>query len=273
MFADDTNIFVQGRSKEAVYESANKILSSLYLYMKANLLHINLNKCCYIYFEPRLRHNLTVMDESENFSLKVNGIEIEEVEETKFLGVTIDKTLSWLPHLKYLNKKLKCNTGMLNRIKDKIPASLHKTLYHTLFESDLAYGITVWGGISSNKLSPIFITQKLCLRILFGDKEAYLDKFKTCVRTRSFDSQQLGGEFYSNEHTKPIFNKHKILVAQGIYYYHVLLSLYKIIKTHTPISLYSCFTKSQRKETLLITPQHSLHFIFKASSLWNEAAT
>ena len=45
------------------------------------------------------------------------------------------------------------------------------------------------------------------------------------------------------------------------------------MKTHTPISLYSCFTKSQRKETLLITPQHSHQFIFKASSIWNEVRT
>ena len=270
MFADDTNIFVQGRSREAVYESANKILDSLYRYMKANLLHINLKKCCYIYFEPRSRINLSAANEAESITLKINGIEINEVEETKFLGVTIDKALSWLPHLKHLNKKLKCNSGMLNRIKDKIPSSLHKTLYHTLFESDLAYGITVWGGISQNRLNPIFVTQKMCAMILFGDKAAYLDKFKTCVRIRTLDSQQLGKEFYTKEHTKPLFNENEILVVQSLYYYHVILNTYKIMKTHTPISLYSCFTKSRRKETLFITPQHSHHFIFKAISLWNE---
>ena len=159
---------------------------------------------------------------------------------------------------------------MLNRIKDKIPSSLHKTLYHTLFESDLVYGITVWGGISLNKLNPIFVTQKMCMRILFGDKATYLDKFKTCVRTRSIDAQKLGEEFYTKEHTKPLFNERNILVVQSLYYYHIILSLYKIMKTHTPISLYSCYTKSRRKETLIITPQHSHNFVFKASSLWNE---
>ena len=268
MFADDTNIFVQGRNKTAVFESANKILDSLNMYMRANLLHINLKKCCYIYFEPKPQNSTT--DEEQNHVLTINGIEIDEVEETKFLGVTIDKTLSWLPHIKALNKNLKCNSVMINRIKDKIPDSLHKTLYHTLFESDLAYGITVWGGISMNKLSPIFVTQKMCLRILFGDKDAYLDKFKTCVRARAPEEQKLGEEFYTKEHTKPLFNRHEILAVQNIYYYHIILSTYKIMKTHTPISLYSCFTRSKRKETLLITPQHSHHFVYKATSLWNE---
>ena len=56
---------------------------------------------------------------------------------------------------------------------------------HTLFESHLIYGITVWGGESKTKLEPLFNLQKKCLRILFGDKEAYyLDKFRTSVRTR-----------------------------------------------------------------------------------------
>ena len=186
------------------------------------------------------------------------------------MGVIIDKSLSWIPHIENLNKKLKCNSGMLNKIKDQIPSTLYKTLYHTLFESDLAYAITVWGGISMNKLKPIFTTQKMCIRIMFGDKATYLNKFKTCARIRPRGTQVLGKEFYTKEHTKPLFNQHGIFVVQNLYYYHSILSIFKILKTHIPISLYSCFTKSQRKAALLVMPQHSHHFVYKASSLWNE---
>ena len=105
---------------------------------------------------------------------------------------------------------------------------------------------------------------------MFGDKNAFLDKFKTCVRSRILDSQVLGDEFYTKEHTKPLFNKNEILSVQNLYVYHIILNTFKIMKTHTPISLYSCFTRSKRKETLFITPQHSHHFVFKASSIWNE---
>lgn len=271
MFADDTNIFVEAANIHAAYEVANKVLKSVCEYMRANLLHINLGKCCYIHFGPQRSQKPSSGNEL-NYSLEMNGVEIKKVEETKFLGVLVDQDLSWKPHIKYLNKKLKCSTGMINRIKDNIPCSLHKTLYHTLFESDLSYGITVWGGVSKNQLEPLFVTQKKCIRILFGDKEAYLDKFRTCVRTRSLDDQTLGQEFYMREHSKPLFSKHEIFVVQNLYYYHTIVSFHKVMKTHTPISLFSCFTKSHRKESRMIIPHHSHQFIFKASSLWNEYA-
>ena len=51
-----------------------------------------------------------------------------------------------------------------------IPTSLHKSLYPTIFESHLSYGITVWGGVSNSTIKPVFIAQKHCLRVLFGDK-------------------------------------------------------------------------------------------------------
>ena len=42
---------------------------------------------------------------------------------------------------------------------------------------------------------PLFITQKKCIRILFGDTEAYKNKFMTCARSREYGSQILGDIF------------------------------------------------------------------------------
>ena len=93
------------------------------------------------------------------------------VSETKFLGIIIDEKLTWDPQVQYLNKKkLSCAIGILNRIKDSMPATLYKNLYHTLLKSHLCYGITTWGGVSDAKLKPLFKVQKKCIRILFGDK-------------------------------------------------------------------------------------------------------
>ena len=114
--------------------------------------------------------------------LTLNGLVIKRAKETKFLGVIVDENLKWDVHTKYLNSKLKCEIGKLNRIKKCIPKIAYKELYHTLFESHLSYGISAWGGISFKKLEPLFITQKKCLRIMFGDNEAYHNKFKTAAR-------------------------------------------------------------------------------------------
>ena len=270
LFADDTNIFVTGMSKVDAYIKANTILESIYNYMIANKLHVNTKKCCYIYFRPKISSkkaiDSTVYD---NLVLKMHDNILEQVTQTKFLGVIIDEELSWIPHINYKTTKLKCCMGSLNRIKENVPASLHKSLYHTLFESHLTYGITVWGGAPDKYIDQLFTVQKMCMRIMFGDKEAYLDKFKTCSRTRPIEEQLLGAEFYTREHTKPLFSCKSIMTIHNLYIYHTTLAALKIFKFRTPMPLYCCFNLSKRKETLLITPWSSRNFIYQASSIWN----
>ena len=268
LFADDTNIFVAGKSYNEAVEKANTILDSVSKYTTANKLHINLDKTCFMHFRPK--HSI-LNPVAENAVLKLDGNEVEEVSETKFLGVTIDNNLSWEVHLNNLNKKLKCCAGQINRISNYIPKELNKILYHTLFESHLSYGITVWGGISNAKLRPLFIAQKRCIRMLFGDKEAYLEKFRTSARARQLDCQKLGPEFYEKEHTKPLFQKNCIFTVHNLYNCQTLNATYKVLKLKTPITIYSCFKLSQRKETLLHLPKIlSQSFFYNASSLWNK---
>ena len=99
-------------------------------------------------------------------------------------------------------------------MKSCIPKHLYKDIYHTLFESHLSYGISSWVGISQNKFKPLFITQKKCVRVMFGDNEAYFNKFMTCVRTGPRESQKLGKEFYEQEHSKPLFNYNNLLTVK-----------------------------------------------------------
>ena len=264
LFADDTNTFVSAKNEKDVYDAANMLMNAIYLYMLANKLHINYDKVFYIHFKPN-NHKATC----NNYELKLCGRTIKQVKQTKFLGVIIDEKLNWAPHIEYLTNKLKSCVGIINRIRDCVPSTMHKSIYHTLFESHLAYGITVWGGVSKNTLNPLITIQKKCIRILFGDKSSYLDKFKTCARTRPIDNQTLGTGFYIKEHTKPIFKQNMILTVQNLYYYHMALNTYKILNSRVPISLYSMFTLSKRKETLLITPFPSNNFVYNACCIWN----
>lgn len=266
-FADDTNIFVSGKTFNEAAINANIILDAVFRYTIANKLHINFDKTCFMHFKPKR----SIVDENiEKITLFIGDNEIEEVSETKFLGVIIDNQLSWVAHVTALAKKLKCCSGQLNRICKLIPSDLCKSLYHTLYESHLCYGITVWGGISVRKLRPLFISQKHCIRILFGDKEAYLEKFNTAARIRPFNMQKLGQEFFEREHTKPIFNNQKIMTVYNLYNYQMLNCTYKILKFRTPIAVHSCFKISNRKENLLHIPKNvSESFVYNATKLWN----
>ena len=75
-----------------------------------------MSKSCYMHFCPK---GAKIDNETNHGTppIKINGTEIAEVNETKFLGVIIDNQLSWKPHINALIKKLKCCTGQLNRIK------------------------------------------------------------------------------------------------------------------------------------------------------------
>ena len=270
MFADDTNIFVVGNSKREAYCKANKILCSIHKYMACNLLHINIKKCCYMYFAPNKNASQSTGDNPEQEILLLDGIVIKRVSEARFLGVLIDDQLNWKPHLAQLNTKLKSSCGRLYRLRSALPESLHRTLYQTLFESHISYGISVWGGVSTNKLEPIFLTQKKCIRIMFGDIDAYLDKYKTCARTREWGSQKLGQEFYKKEPSKPLFTKHRMLTVHNLHRYHSILETFKIIKSQVPRPMYELFHRSSLRETRLITPSPSHNFAYTASTLWND---
>ena len=102
LFADDTNIFVVGSSADDAYDKANMILQSVYTYMKANELHINMSKCCYMHFRPKIR--LSRDDEVSNTTLEIMGVPIKHVKSTCFLGVIIDENLSWQPHIDNLTQ-------------------------------------------------------------------------------------------------------------------------------------------------------------------------
>ena len=57
----------------------------------------------------------------------------------------------------------------------------------------------MWGGVSDSKLNRIFPIQKHCVRVLLGEHESYLDKFKICVRVRQVDHEgKLGAEFQNS---------------------------------------------------------------------------
>ena len=117
-----------------------------------------------MHFKPKISTSDGGLDNNNQHTrIRITDYEIDEVEETKFLGVTIDNKLTLLSHLKLLAKKLRCCSGQLHHITNFLPTHLYKNLYHTLFESHLSYAISVWGGVLEAKINPLFIAQKHCI--------------------------------------------------------------------------------------------------------------
>ena len=281
LFADDTNIFVVGRDEKDAYKKANQALDKIHNYMLVNQLHINMSKSVYMHFRPVLnwKERLTCARArafgSEN-SIKIAGNKLRKVDKVKFLGVIIDDQLNWEPQLDHITEKLSSSIIMIKRIKKFIPVSEYMKIYDALFKSHLSYCISSWGGISSNKLTSIFAIQKRCIRLLFGEEYSYdhAGYYETCARVRTY-KQNMAPKVYCLEHTKPIFNKNKILTLHSLYINHTFLEVFKILKLQTPVSLFELFQRSQQNDDfLLILPKMRLNiqkfnFVFSSASLWN----
>ena len=147
----------------------------------------------------------------------------------------------------------------------------------------MSYCLCVWGGIKVNKLEPLFIVQKSCIRILFG-KDALLKKYNTCARCRPREKQVLDCAFYEKEHTKPLFLKDGILAVHSLYTYYCFLELLNILKFRQPYSFFELFhfnkphIRSTRYNSRYInTPTYfsasSNEFTYKAVKTWNYCRT
>ena len=281
LFADDTNIFIVGKTKEEAYKNANIVLSDVYKYMFSNQLHINFSKCTYMHFRPQ--HNnverLTCARTrayGKEPSLRILNHKLKKVDKVKFLGVIIDDKLSWEPQVNHVLTKLNSSIIMIKRIKKFIPESEYMKIYNALFKSHISYCISCWGGISCYKVQKLFAVQKRCIRLLFG-KEFSFDHagfYETCARARTYE-EHMAAKNFCLEHTKPLFNENKILTLHNLHVLHTFTDLFKIMKSHIPISIHKLLNPSPRDTNfLLCLPKINLNtskenFVFSASILWN----
>ena len=92
------------------------------------------------------------------------------------------------------------------------------------------------------------------MRLLFG-KEVSYDRpefFFTCARIRTYN-QHMEQKSYCLEHTKPLFNEHKILNRENLYFYHMFMEIFKILKYSIPCP--------RNQKFLLMTPKVKLEEI------------
>ena len=53
IFAEETDIFVEGKTASNAHEKGNQLIRLLYRYMISNKLHINMSKFCFIHYNQQ----------------------------------------------------------------------------------------------------------------------------------------------------------------------------------------------------------------------------
>ena len=123
----------------------------------ANKLSLNVKKTKYIIFKPSIGSQNRVVN---NQLLTINNQPIERISNTsdnksfKFLGIHVDENITWKHHINYICTKISRSNYIINKVKRIIPVSCLQTLYHSIIQCHLNYGIQTWG--SSNQLNRVY---------------------------------------------------------------------------------------------------------------------
>ena len=140
IYADDTT-FIADLDNIPKNEQERKINSELQitnLWLKSKKLSLSCKKSKFIVFYKPIRK--TVIPE-----LLIDNEKICCVDELHFLGLTINKHLSWKKHIDKISNKKRKIIGVLNKLKFIIPDQILLTIYNSLILPHLNYCILAWG--------------------------------------------------------------------------------------------------------------------------------
>lgn len=187
LFADDSTVIV--KKQDIDYENdINETLKEIVTWLEGNNLRVNLKKTNIMHFYQRI-------SKSNNINVEYENELINESDVTKFLGLFIDKSLTWKIHTENLIKRINSFSYALHHLSRVVSNDTALTAYYGSVASNLRYGVIFWGN-STNK-QDVFIAQKRCLRAIFKLKST-----DSCV---------------------PCFKSYKILTLPSLYIYEVAL--------------------------------------------------
>ena len=162
LFADDTNLFRTGSDLSILCNEMSTEMNKLYTWFNVNKLSLNIAKTNYMIFSNK--------KPISNVSVRINNVEIDRVNCTKFLGVLIDNRLTWKEQISKVKGKLCKSVAILFRCNRLINENALRTIYCSLFLSHITYCCEVWGTTYKTNLKCLCLLQKKALRIICNVK-------------------------------------------------------------------------------------------------------
>ena len=124
LFADDTNLFFSGKCIKYICKVMSMEIIKLKSWFALNKLTLNISKTNYIVFGK--------VDKDELINVSIHEFILTRVCSTQFLGVQINKGLSWKEHIKLGTSKLIKVSGIIFRTKRVLNYDLY-TICCSLF--------------------------------------------------------------------------------------------------------------------------------------------
>ena len=106
--------------------------------------------------ESKERQGLTIIE---------NDV-LEQVDNTKFLGVYIDQRLMWKTHVNFIVVKISKSVGLLYKAKYYLPSKSLLTLYYALIYPYFTYCNLIWASTYVTNLQRIYLLQKRAMQVI-----------------------------------------------------------------------------------------------------------
>ncbi|GBP74945.1 Probable RNA-directed DNA polymerase from transposon BS [Eumeta japonica] len=137
LFADDTSLLFKVKRQQPTYDDVNNAISKVEKWFTANNLLLNEMKTKCIRFSlPNVRHG--------SGTISVRNKELEFVNSTVFLGITLDDRLQWGPHISKLAKRLSSAAYAVKKMRNLSDVETARLVYFGCFHSLMSYGILLW---------------------------------------------------------------------------------------------------------------------------------
>lgn len=177
-YADDTALLFHDDNWNDVFKKAEIGLTKVIKWLKLHLLSLNTSKTNYIAFsirdntQPDEKLSITAHTCLSN-NLTCNCSLIEKVKSTKYLGIIIDKNLSWYPQLELVANRARKLIWLLKFLRDISNKDLIIYIYKTLVQSILTYCLPIWGGTYKTKFIGIERAQRAILKVILRKRKSF----------------------------------------------------------------------------------------------------
>jgi hypothetical protein len=99
----------------------------------------------------------------------IHGHKLEELESAIYLGVTIQKNLSWNIHIDQITKKVNSTRAFIQRNLNHCPRETKSTCYLTLVRPLLEYACMVWGPHTAQNTQKLEAVQRRSARFVMNN--------------------------------------------------------------------------------------------------------
>lgn len=150
MYADDSTIYTSALTANDLNTALEVELRSVVEWVKRNKLVLNVAKTNCIVFGS----NHTIRS-NPVLNLTINNIGINQVQETKLLGIVIDSKLSWTNHINKITAKMGCAISVIRRCANSLTQKATKQVTQALILSNLDYCPAVWSNATADMIKKI----------------------------------------------------------------------------------------------------------------------